>query len=74
VAVLAPAAQAFTPAPLGLIAIENAGVDIVQVAQGCGRGWHRDRWGRCVRNWGRPHRVCRTVWRAGVRRTVCHTR
>jgi hypothetical protein len=23
---------------------------ITQVRQGCGRGWHRNRWGRCRRN------------------------
>ena len=26
---------------------ENAS-SITDVAGGCGRGWHRDRWGRCV--------------------------
>jgi hypothetical protein len=75
-AVLTPAAHALTPAPLGIIAIDDVTTDIIQVAGGCGRGWHRDRWGRCVRNWGgpvwgAPRRVCRTVWRGGVRRTVC---
>jgi hypothetical protein len=24
---------------------------VTAVAGGCGRGWHRNRWGRCVRNW-----------------------
>jgi hypothetical protein len=45
--------------------------NIVLAAQGCGRGWHRARYGRCVRNWspawacwwvrgpyGRIHMVC----------------
>jgi hypothetical protein len=76
-AVLAPAAQALTPAPLGAIALDNATADIIQVAQGCGRGWHRNWRGRCVPNVRRhvgPRRVCRTVWRGNVRRTVCHTR
>ena len=66
---LAPSAQAFTPAPLGGIA--NA--DIIQVREGCGRGFHRWR-GRCVRNVAPHRRVCRTVWSHGVRRTVCRTR
>lgn len=77
VAVLAPAAHALTPAPLSNIAIENAAADIIQVAQGCGRGFHRWR-GRCVPNTSRrvgPRRtVCHTVWRGGARRTVCRTR
>jgi hypothetical protein len=24
---------------------------VTAIAGGCGRGWHRNRWGRCVRNW-----------------------
>ena len=28
---------------------------VVLVAQGCGRGWHRGRRGRCVRNWSRAY-------------------
>jgi hypothetical protein len=57
--------QAAPAAPAGV----SAGSDIVLVAGGCGRGWHRNHWGRCVRNhprcwwtrdWrGRPVRVCR---------------
>jgi hypothetical protein len=28
--------------------------DIVQVAGGCGPGWHRGPYGHCIRNWVRP--------------------
>jgi hypothetical protein len=35
-------------------AVPNLGVEqgaaIVQIAGGCGRGWHPNRWGRCVPN------------------------
>ena len=51
-------------AALGLMTMTNAGsaapvvhslgveqdTAIVQVAGGCGRGWHPNRWGRCVPN------------------------
>jgi hypothetical protein len=73
-AVLASPAQALTPAPLAGIVLDNATADIIQVAQGCGRGFHRNRRGRCVRNVGPRRTVCHTVWRGGVRRTVCRTR
>jgi len=56
VALLAPAAQAFTPAPL------STSTDVIQVAQGCGPGFHRGPGGRCRPNIG-P--VCRRVWVAG---------
>jgi len=52
--------------------------DVIQVAGGCGRGFHRGPYGRCVLNRGRtvvvrppvvrkcrywgPNRVCRTWW------------
>jgi hypothetical protein len=26
--------------------------DVIQVAGGCGPGWHRGPWGGCRRNWG----------------------
>jgi hypothetical protein len=26
------------------------GVPLIKVRNGCGRGWHLNRWGRCVRN------------------------
>jgi hypothetical protein len=63
VAVLAPAAQALTPAPL------SQSTDIIQVRQGCGPGFHRGPRGHCVRNHERV-RVCR--WVAGAR--VCRWR
>jgi hypothetical protein len=28
--------------------------DVIQVAGGCGPGWHRGPFGGCVRNWWRP--------------------
>jgi hypothetical protein len=71
VAVLMPAAHALTPAPIAGIAIDNAAADIIQVAQGCGRGFHRSRYGRCVPNLGPRRAVCRTVWTSHGRRTVC---
>jgi hypothetical protein len=68
------AANAMSPAP-----VAPANGDIVQqVAGGCGRGLHRDRYGRCRANrgrvmvhppvvrkcrvWGPGRRVCRTWW------------
>jgi hypothetical protein len=40
---LVPAANALTPAPLPGVS------DVIHVAEGCGRGWVRNRYGRCVR-------------------------
>ncbi|WP_458760629.1 GCG_CRPN prefix-to-repeats domain-containing protein [Afipia sp. TerB] len=68
------AANAMSPAP-----VAPAGGDMIQqVAGGCGRGFHRDRFGRCrvnrgrvvvrppvvrkCRYWGPGRRVCRTWW------------
>jgi hypothetical protein len=65
VTLLVPAANAITPAPLPGV------TDVIQVAQGCGRGWVRNRWGRCVRAYGRPVAVCRTVWNGYRRVRVC---
>lgn len=36
---------------------------IILVAGGCGLGWHRGPYGRCVRNWGFRHRHIRCWWR-----------
>ena len=30
--------------------VSTAGDQVTKVAQGCGRYWHRNRWGRCVPN------------------------
>ena len=65
------ASHAITPAPL-----PGVTDDVIQVAQGCGRGWVRNRWGRCVRVGGpvvigRPVAVCRTVWNGYRRVRVC---
>ena len=39
----ATAAVIAPPAP-------HASVNVLQVRDGCGRGYHENRWGRCVRN------------------------
>jgi hypothetical protein len=64
---LMPGAQALTPAPLDLP------TDAVQVAAGCGPGWYRGPYGRCVRGGVRvrPIAVCRTVRTAYGWRKVC---
>ncbi len=72
---LAPSAQAFTPAPLGVTA------DIELVAGGCGVGFHRGPYGGCRRNntYGAyvagpvvVAPVCRRVWVGGYGwRRVC---
>jgi len=65
VALLAPAAQALPLAPLG------TSTDVIQVAGGCGPGFHRGPYGGCRRNLGvarvvgGPVVVCRRVWVAG---------
>ncbi len=48
VALLAPSANAFTPAPLA------TSPDVQLVAQGCGLGFHRGPYGRCRANLGCP--------------------
>ena len=76
VALLVPAAQALTPAPLPTT------TDVITVAGGCGPGWHRGPYGRCRPNAGvavvgapvvvgRPVVVCRTVWNGYRRVRVC---
>ncbi len=76
VMLLVPAASAITPAPLAGISDS----DVIEVAQGCGRGWVRNRYGRCVRAGvvvrgpvviGRPVTVCRSVRTAYGWRRVC---
>lgn len=62
---LVPAAQALTPAPI------PATTDVITVAQGCGPGWFRNRYGRCVPGYGRPAVVCRTYWNGYRRVRVC---
>ena len=56
VALLVPAAQALTPAPL------SASPDIIQVREGCGPGWHRGPLGGCRRN---GVVACARVWVPG---------
>ena len=65
VALLAPAAQAFSPAPL------TASPDTLLVAGGCGPGYHPNRFGACRPNMGGPVVVapvvaCRRVWVPGA--------
>ncbi len=72
VMLLVPAASALTPAPLPGVSDS----DVIEVAQGCGRGWVRNRYGRCVRVGGpvvigRPVVVCRSVRTAYGWRKVC---
>jgi hypothetical protein len=59
VALLAPAAQAFTAAPL------TASPDTILVAGGCGPGYHRGPRGGCRPNMGGPVVACRRVWVPG---------
>ena len=47
-ALLAPSAQAFTPAPLA------TSPDVIQVAGGCGAGFHRGPYGGCLQNYANP--------------------
>jgi hypothetical protein len=46
-------AGAATAMPLGPTA-QGLQSDIIQVAGGCGRGWHRGTYGGCRRNWANP--------------------
>ena len=48
-AMIAGVAQAMPLAPVG-----PAPADIVQVAGGCGLGWHRGPYGGCLRNFANP--------------------
>jgi len=31
---------------------QSHGASVLQVRDGCGRGWHRNGWGHCVRDYG----------------------
>jgi hypothetical protein len=67
---LASSAHAITPAPLG------STTDVITVAGGCGGGWFRNAYGRCVpmgaRGYvGRPVVVCRSVRTPYGWRKVC---
>lgn len=59
--VFAGAAQAMPAAP-----VSGISSDVIQVAGGCGRGWHRGPHGGCRRNYARPwlHR-CPRGWHPG---------
>lgn len=46
----ATAAQAMTPAPI------EPSSDVIQIAGGCGPGWHRGPNGGCRRNYAQPWR------------------
>lgn len=40
-------------APIALFA-QGSSPDVIQVAGGCGPGWHRGPYGGCRRNWANP--------------------
>ncbi|WP_371832867.1 GCG_CRPN prefix-to-repeats domain-containing protein [Mesorhizobium koreense] len=42
---------------------------VINVSEGCGRGWHRNRWGDCVRN-REVYRACPRGWHLN-RRGFC---
>jgi hypothetical protein len=72
---LASSAHAITPAPLG------STTDVIHVAGGCGQGWFRNAYGRCIPMAarygryggyvGRPVVVCRSVRTPYGWRKVC---
>jgi hypothetical protein len=68
---LASTAQAITPAPIGTPS------DVIEVAGGCGQGWFRNAYGRCIPmaarygRYVRPVVVCRTVRTVYGWRKVC---
>jgi hypothetical protein len=63
---LASGAQAMSPASVA------TGSDVVLAAQGCGPGFHRGPYGRCVPNgYVRPVVVCRVVGTPYGPRRVC---
>jgi hypothetical protein len=67
---IASSAQAFTPAPLNSPAAQMS--DVEHVAQGCGQGWARNGYGRCVPMRAyRPAVVCRQVMTPYGWRRVC---
>jgi len=37
-----------------LPSVQAAGADVIQVAGGCGPGWHRGPYGGCLRNYANP--------------------
>lgn len=47
---IAGSAQAMPLTSLGA----NANGDVIQVAGGCGAGWHRGPYGGCLRNYANP--------------------
>src|SRR5438874_9865970 len=65
VALLAPSAQAMTPAPLG------STTDVIQIAGGCGPGFYRGPYGGCRPMAGRSIAVCRSVRTPYGWRRVC---
>jgi len=66
VALLVPAAQAFTAAPL------STTTDVIQVAGGCGPGYHRGPYGHCRPNISGGPVICKRVWVNGYGwRRVC---
>ena len=53
------AGSAATAGVMAPPALHSPSVNVLQVRDGCGRGYHANRWGRCVsndRDWGRGGR------------------
>jgi len=43
-----------------------AGISTADAAGGCGAGWHRNAYGRCVQNWAVPAaHACARGWHVG---------
>jgi hypothetical protein len=52
-------------APILAVPAHTQASAVVEISGGCGRAWHRDRWGRCVpRRYGyyRPYRYGYAYW------------
>lgn len=45
--------------------IQSANANVVTIAGGCGIGWHRGPFGRCLRNFGPRRRIRRCFIRRG---------
>jgi hypothetical protein len=71
-AMLSVSAQALPLSSASQDLSSGAPSTVLQVAEGCGRGWHRNVAGRCVRNLSRAHGPCWWVrGPAGGWRLVC---
>ncbi len=66
---LSASAWAFPAASVHSNAPSAASSDLILVADGCGPGFHRGRWGHCRPNW--EHRVCAPGWHYSSWRGHC---